>query len=49
VLKALGHSTALALASLRLGVGRSTTETEVEAAVEHIASTVARLRAMAPA
>lgn len=44
VLKALGHSTELALASLRFGVGRWTTEREIDAAVEHVADTVRRLR-----
>lgn len=48
VLKALGRSTELALASLRFGLGRGTTEFEIETAIEHVASTVLRLRAMAP-
>lgn len=49
VLKALGRSTELALASLRFGLGRSTTEAQIDRAIEHVASTVSRLRAMAPA
>jgi cysteine desulfurase len=49
VLKALGRSTELALASLRFGLGRWTTEEEVDVVVERVGATVARLRAMAPA
>ncbi|MGH8428463.1 MAG: aminotransferase class V-fold PLP-dependent enzyme [Gammaproteobacteria bacterium] len=49
VLKALGLSDARARASLRMSVGRFTTEDEVDFAVEHIGSAVQRLRAMAPA
>lgn len=47
VLKALGHSTDLALASIRFGLGRWTTEAEVDVAIDHVGSTVARLRAVA--
>jgi cysteine desulfurase len=49
VLKALGRSTELALASLRFGLGRWTTEEEVDFAVKRVGETVARLRTMAPA
>ncbi|MFN2448025.1 MAG: cysteine desulfurase family protein [Vicinamibacterales bacterium] len=48
VLKALGRSTDVALASLRFGLGRWTTEAEVDAAATHVAAAVTRLRAMAP-
>jgi cysteine desulfurase len=47
VLKALGRSTELALASLRFGLGRWTTEEEVDFAIGRVAETVGRLRAMA--
>ena len=49
VLKALGRSTELALASLRFGLGRWTTEEEVDRVVARVSETVARLRAMSPA
>jgi cysteine desulfurase len=49
VLKALGRPTELALASLRFGLGRWTTEAEVDAAAARVGETVARLRAMTPA
>jgi cysteine desulfurase len=49
VLKALGRKTDLALASLRFGLGRWTTEAEVDVVVSRVAETVMRLRAMAPA
>jgi cysteine desulfurase len=49
VLKALGRTTELALASLRFGLGRWTTEAEVDAAAARVGETVARLRAMTPA
>jgi cysteine desulfurase len=48
VLKALGRSTELALASLRFGLGRWTTEQEVDFAIGRVGQTVSRLRAMAP-
>lgn len=48
VLKALGRSTELALASLRFGLGRWTTEEEVDVVVSRVAETVSRLRAMSP-
>ena len=46
VLKALGRSTELALASLRFGLGRWTTEEEVDLVVERVTETVTRLRAV---
>jgi cysteine desulfurase len=48
VLKALGHKTELALASLRFGLGRGTTGEEIDRAVTLVADTVSRLRAMSP-
>lgn len=48
VLRALGVDEALAHTSLRLGIGRFTTEAEIDAAVESIATQVERLRAMSP-
>jgi cysteine desulfurase len=48
VLKALGRKTDLALASLRFGLGRWTTEEEVDFAVSRVAEVVTRLRAMSP-
>jgi cysteine desulfurase len=48
VLKALGRSTELALASLRFGLGRWTTEEEVDVVVKRVGETVGRLRAMSP-
>ena len=48
VLKALGRKTDLALASLRFGLGRWTTEEELEFAVNRVADVVMRLRAMSP-
>ncbi len=44
VLKALGLSDALALASLRFGLGRWTTEEEVDYAVDRVATVVGALR-----
>jgi cysteine desulfurase len=49
VLKAIGRKTDLALASLRFGLGRWTTEEEVDFAASRVADVVLRLRAMAPA
>jgi cysteine desulfurase len=49
VLRALGRPDALAQASLRLSVGRSTQEEEIDAAISQVASGVHRLRALAPA
>lgn len=48
VLKALGRKTDLALASLRFGLGRWTTEEEVDFAIGRVTDVVARLRAMTP-
>jgi cysteine desulfurase len=48
VLTALGRKTDLALATLRFGLGRWTTEEDVDFAVHRVAETVARLRAMSP-
>lgn len=47
VLRSLGLSDALAESTLRFGVGRFTTESEIDAAVERVATEVARLRAIA--
>jgi cysteine desulfurase len=48
VLKALGRKTELALASLRFGLGRWTTEQEIDTAAARVADAVGRLRAMSP-
>lgn len=48
VLRALGVEEELAHTSLRLGLGRFTTEQDVDYAVEHIVQSVNRLRAMSP-
>ncbi len=48
VLRALGVEEELAHTSLRIGLGRFTTEQDVDYAVEHIAQSVQRLRAMSP-
>jgi len=48
VLRALGVEEELAHTSLRLGIGRFTTEQDVDYAVEHIVQSVNRLRAMSP-
>jgi cysteine desulfurase len=48
VLKALGRPTDLALASLRFGLGRWTTEEEVDEVVARVGNVVTRLRAMSP-
>jgi cysteine desulfurase len=48
VLTALGRNTDLALATLRFGLGRWTTEADVDFAVSRVAEIVARLRAMSP-
>ena len=49
VLKALGRKTDLALASLRFGLGRWTTEAEVDVVLGRVSETVMRLRAMSMA
>ncbi len=48
VLKAIGLSDERARSSLRLSVGRFTTEQDIDHAIEHIGAAVTRLRAMAP-
>jgi len=48
VLRALGVEEELAHTSLRIGLGRFTTEAEVDHAVERIVGEVRRLRAMSP-
>jgi cysteine desulfurase len=48
VLKALGRKTEVALASLRFGLGRWTTERDVETAAARVAETVGRLRQLSP-
>jgi cysteine desulfurase len=48
VLTALGLSRDRALASLRFGVGRGTTEAEVDAAAARVTAVVRQLRAMSP-
>ncbi len=47
VLKALGHSDKLAYASVRLGIGRFNTVTEIDCVAKHIISTVEGLRTAA--
>ncbi len=49
VLRALGLDEAAARASLRIGIGRFTTEAEVDFAVECLAAAVLRQRSVAPA
>jgi cysteine desulfurase len=49
VLMALGHSKDRALASLRFGIGRSTTRGEIDYAAHKVAEVVSRLRQLAPA
>jgi cysteine desulfurase len=44
VLKAIGVADDLALASLRFGLGRFTTEEEIDFAIDRVASVVAHLR-----
>jgi len=48
VLRALGVEEELAHTSLRLGLGRFSTEQDVDYAIEHIVQAVNRLRAMSP-
>lgn len=48
VLRAIGVNEELAHTSLRFGVGRFTTEDEIDVAVEHVAKQVERLREMSP-
>jgi cysteine desulfurase len=49
VLMALGHTKDRALASLRFGIGRTTTVEDIDYAARKVSSVVARLRQMAPA
>ena len=46
VLQAIGHSDALARASLRFGLGRFNTEADIETAISSIAAVVRKLREM---
>lgn len=46
VLRAMGRDDRLTRASLRFGLGRGNTESDVAAAAEHVAEVVARLRAV---
>ncbi|KAF5330815.1 hypothetical protein D9619_005492 [Psilocybe cf. subviscida] len=48
VLRALGAAEDMAHSSLRFGIGRFTTEAEVDFVVEHIIRTVTKLREMSP-
>jgi len=49
VLRALGREPALAEASLRFSVGRTSTAAEIDAAIAAVRAAVTRLRALAPA
>jgi len=48
VLRALGRSDELAHSSLRMTIGRFTTEDEIDSAVRMLKDTVARLRELSP-
>jgi cysteine desulfurase len=48
VLRALGHSTALAQSTLRFSLGRGTSESDIEIAVQTVGREVSRLRAASP-
>ncbi|WP_414041816.1 IscS subfamily cysteine desulfurase [Acidithiobacillus sp. M4-SHS-6] len=48
VLRALGKSDELAHSSIRFGIGRFTTEAEIDATIELIASKVGKLRELSP-
>ena len=48
MLRALGVEVEMAHTSLRIGIGRFTTEQEVDYAVEHLVQAVLRLREMSP-
>jgi cysteine desulfurase len=48
VLMALGHSKDRALASLRFGIGRTTTADEIDYAANKVAGVVSRLRKLSP-
>jgi len=47
VLKAMGVSNSVALSSLRLSIGRFTTDEEIDFAIKHLVSTVTKLRQVA--
>lgn len=47
VLKAIGHSDELALSTLRIGMGRFTTEKEIEVAIQTIKEVIPRLKLLA--
>ena len=49
VLRAIGRSDDLADASLRFGLGRFTTQEEIDWVIDHVAASVARLRALSSA
>ncbi len=49
VLRAIGVPDRLARASLRFGLGRTTTEAEVDYVIEKVSSLVTRLRELSPA
>jgi cysteine desulfurase len=48
VLKAMGVSDTMAQTSIRFGLGRETTESEIDTVIERVTGAVARLRAIAP-
>src|SRR5699024_1228268 len=48
VLRAMGRTPAVAAASLRLSLGRTTTKNDIELAAARTRTEVARLRALAP-
>jgi cysteine desulfurase len=48
VLRALGAAEDMAHSSLRFGIGRFTTEAEIDLVVDRIVSVVSRLRDMSP-
>jgi cysteine desulfurase len=48
VLRALGVDAEMAHTSLRLGLGRFTTEADVDFAIDHISDAVTRLRELSP-
>ena len=48
VLRALGVEEELAHTSIRFGIGRFTTEQEIEVAIEKVVQEVERLRSMSP-